>query len=43
MECINYITLGPIVIEIPGVENAELAVLINNTHVHHVSFLDADT
>ena len=40
---VNLIEIGPVVIEIRGVENSDLAVPANNTLVHHMSFLAADT
>ena len=40
---VNWIEIGPVVIEIPGVENGELAVPVNNTLVHHSAFLATDT
>ena len=40
---VNLIEIGPVVIEIRGVENGELAVPVNNTLVHHITFLAADT
>ena len=46
MEDINYVNLieiDPVVIEIRGVENGELAVPVNNTLVCHTAFLVADT
>ena len=46
MEGIKYVKLievGPVVIEIRGVENGELTVSVNNTLVHHTTFLAADT
>ena len=46
MEGLNYMNLieiGPVVIEIRGVENGELAVSVNNTLVHHTAFLAANT
>ena len=46
MESIKYVNLieiGSVVIEIRGAENGELAVLVNNTLVHHTAFLAADT
>ena len=44
MEGIKYVNLiGPVVIEIRGAENGELAVPVNNTLVHHMAFLAADT
>ena len=39
----NLIEIGPVVIEIRGAENGELAVPVNNTLVHHTAFLAADT
>ena len=35
---VNLIEIGPVVIEILGVENGELAVLVNNTLVCHTDF-----
>ena len=40
---VNVIEIGPVVIEIRGAENDELAVPVNNTLVHHMAFLAADT
>ena len=40
---VNFIEISPVVIEIRGVENSELAVPVNNTLVHHMAFLAADT
>ena len=40
---VNLIEIGPVVIEIRGVENGELAVSVNNTLVRHTAFLAADT
>ena len=40
---VNLIEIGPVVIEIRGVENGELAVPVNNTLVCHTAFLAADT
>ena len=40
---VNLIEIGPVVIEIRGAENGELAVPVNNTLVHHMAFLAADT
>ena len=40
---VNLIEIGPVVIEIRGVENGELAVPVNNTLVSHTTFLAADT
>ena len=46
MEDIKYIYLveiGPVVIDMQGVENGELWVPIDNTVVCHTAFLAADT
>ena len=46
MEGIKYIKLieiSPVVIEISGVENSDLAVPVNNTLMLHTAFLAADT
>ena len=48
MEDIKYVNLirieiGPVVIEIRGVENSELVFPVNNTLVHHMAFLATDT
>ena len=40
---VNLIEIGPVVIEIRGVENGELVVPVNNTLVCHTTFLAADT
>ena len=40
---VNLIEIDPVVIEIQGVENGELAVPVNNTLVSHTAFLAADT
>ena len=40
---VNLIEISPVVIEIRGVENGDLAVSINNTLVCHTSFLATDT
>ena len=40
---VNLVEIGPVVIEIPGVENGDLVVLVNNTLMWHTSFLAADT
>ena len=40
---VNLIEIGPVVIEIQGVENGKLAVPVNNTLVSHTAFLAADT
>ena len=39
---VNLIEIGPVVVEIPGAENGELAVPVNNTLVSHTAFLAAD-
>ena len=39
---VNLIEIGPVVIEIRGVENGELAVPANNTLVRHMAFLATD-
>ena len=39
----NLIEISPVVIEIWGVENGDLAVPVNNTLVCRTSFLAADT
>ena len=36
---VNLIEIGPVVIEIQGVENGDLVVPVNNTLVRHTSFL----
>ena len=40
---VNLIKIGPVVIEIWGVENGKLAVPVNSTLVHHTAFLATDT
>ena len=40
---VNFIENGPVVIEIQGVENSDLVVLVNNTVVCRTTFLAADT
>ena len=40
---VNLIEIGPVVIEIQGVENSKLAVPVNNILVHHTAFLATDT
>ena len=40
---VNSIEIVPVVIEIQGVENSELAVPVNDTLVCHMAFLAADT
>ena len=39
----NLIEISPVVIEIRGAENGELAVPVNITLVSHTAFLAADT
>ena len=43
IKCVNLIEISPVVIEIRGAENGELAVPVNNTLVSHTAFLAADT
>ena len=40
---VNLIEIGPVIIEIQGVEDGKLAVPVYNTLVHHMAFLAADT
>ena len=40
---VNLIEIIPVVIEIRGVENGNLAVPVNDTVVCHMAFLAADT
>ena len=40
---VNLIEIGPVVIEIRGVENGKFAVPVNNTLVRHTAFLAAHT
>ena len=40
---VNLIEVGPVVLEIQGAENSELAVPVNNTLVCYTAFLAADT
>ena len=40
---VNLIEISPVVMEIQGVENGELAVPVNNTLVCHTAFLAANT
>ena len=40
---VNLIEIGPLVLEIQGTQNGELAVPVNNTLVSHTAFLAADT
>ena len=39
---VNLIEIGPVVVEIRGVENGKLAVPVNNTLVRHTAFLATD-
>ena len=46
MEGIKYVNsmdIGPVVIEIQGVENSKLVVTVNNALVRHTVFLATDT
>ena len=43
MKYMNLIEIGPVVIEIQGVEKRKLVVPVNNTPVRHTTFLAADT
>ena len=40
---VNLIQIGPVVIEVQGVENGELVVPLNNTLKCHTDLLAADT
>ena len=40
---VNLIEIGPVITEIRGVENGNLAVPVNNTLVRHMAFLATDT
>ena len=40
---VNMMEIGPVVIEIQGVENSKLVVPVNNILVRHTAFLAADT
>ena len=40
---VNFIENSPVVIEIQGVENSDLVVLVNNKLVCRTAFLAADT
>ena len=40
---VNLIEISPVVKEIRGIENDKLAVSVNNTFVHHTTFLATDT
>ena len=42
-ENVNLIEIDPVVIEIRGAENGDLAVSVNNTLVRHTAFLATDT
>ena len=39
---VNLIEISPVVIEIRGAKNGDLAVPVNNTLVSHMAFLAAD-
>ena len=39
----SLIEIGPVVIEVQGVENGELVVPVNNILVCHMAFLGTDT
>ena len=43
IQYVNLIEIGPVVIEISGVENGDLAVPVNKTLVCHMTSLAADT
>ena len=43
IQYLNLIEIVPVVIETQGVENSKLAVPVNDTLVHHMAFLAADT
>ena len=43
LKYVNFIEIGPVVIEIHGVENSDLVVPVNNTLVCRMSFLATDT
>ena len=43
IKCVDLIEIDPVVIEIQGVENGELAVPVNNTLVCDTAFLATDT
>ena len=40
---VKLIEIGPVIVEIQGVENSELAVPVNDTLVSHMTFLAVDT
>ena len=40
---IYFIEIGPVVIEIQGVEKSDLSVPVNEILVHHMAFTVADT
>ena len=42
IKCVNLIEIGPVVIEIRGVEIGELAIPVNNTLMCHTAFLATD-
>ena len=43
IQYLNLIEIVPVVIETQVVENSKLAVPVNDTLVHHMAFLAADT
>ena len=43
IKCVNLTEISTVVIEIQGVKNGKLAILVNNTLVCHTAFLTADT
>ena len=43
IKCVKLMEISPVVIEIRGVENSELAVPVNNALMSHMAFLAADT
>ena len=43
IQYLNLIEIVPVLIEIQGVENTELAIPVNDTLVRHMAFLAADT
>ena len=40
---VNFVQIGPVVLEIRWIENNHFAVPVNNALVYHSSFLAADT
>ena len=40
---VNFIEISPVVVEIWGINNGELAVPVNNTLVRHTAFLADET